>query len=482
MKANYDKWGDWAKLLPSLPNPPKLKSGFGKKCDYLLKFIPAILGLFQWFGANTEEERVCSLQYLGYKILRALDMANELYASRGEVLRDEMCDAFFSFVNVIDDWAQSVERFIRAADGLLKRVFDEGAALSGMGTLVLLYGQQVEWLEGVNTDVQLRKFAVEKCEEWGMNYNLSVGDEVTGYFRRLVYALFDGVILLSLPSHAAVSSRKFGALYENTLRNFCESEKWLSDKDLLVEQIEEECRNNGLTTNKLRESLLKEKYNDLCGARNDFLKRFDIKPIGMTTDKCKEYLGKQLYLHLNAQTEEEGKLVKMTDADLDEFLNLEARRQYVYGEISKLQNKKSKPSGIFREGVDGEKMADCFHEVHQCFFGKNATLMLRGKYKDEVSLVAFLFIVVEKEKLCKSNFYENCKKPFFDFFTKEAMIEIAGTEKTFYNRLADNLKTFREHLLANKLTMVEARSDINYNFQAVQKVFHGTKKYGELRT
>jgi hypothetical protein len=55
-----------------MPKEPLGRSEFSKKCVCLCEFVKIIFELYKWFGANEEDERVCTLQYLGYKLYRAL--------------------------------------------------------------------------------------------------------------------------------------------------------------------------------------------------------------------------------------------------------------------------------------------------------------------------------------------------------------------------------------------------------------------------
>lgn len=70
---------------------------------------------------------------------------------------------------------------------------------------------------------------------------------------------------------------------------------------------------------------------------------------------------------------------------------------------------------LFRPFVDENKLSDCFLYIFQKFFGALPTETLDGYYKKPIDLIAYLFILVEWERLANYIFSEKCKKPFFEF-------------------------------------------------------------------
>ena len=486
MEKRIEIWGMWEESISSQPGTQMTKGSFGKVCDYLSKFVPTIFGLFQWFGADADDERICTLQYLGYKLHRALGVAMDIYKNRGLVIRDEQCDVFKRFLGSINNRVKNIEKFINTADDLLKRAFEEDSSLLDFGKkrLISKFKPLMVWLDVVRKDTDLQKLAMEKCEEWELNHNISIYDDVSGDFRRQTYALLDSMILLSIPSHATASFNDFITFYQNTLNAFCQSEKWQTNRDYLETQIKDEYDDKELTTKRQKERHLKDKYRELRIAKEVFLKKFGIKSISIKTDWGKAHLGQKLYERLNnihLSSDEDSEFVKMSDADLGTYLTIEAQMQYLTREIEEQKTKKEGQSTIFLGVVDEEILSDCFYEVHQKFFGKDACLELSGKYKDEAALVSFLFMVVEREKLVKSNFSKSGKKPFYEFFTIDSAIPIECTEKTFYNRLTKDFGPFHKGLISGKLTIPDIKSDLHSNFQLVRTIFHGTKKYNDLK-
>lgn len=478
--------GMWEEFALPPPNTQMTKDCYGKTCDYLAKFTPTIFGLFHWFGADADDERVCTLQYLGYKLHRALGVAMEIYNKRGLMIRDERCEVFKRFLGSNNNCVKNIEKFINSADILLKRAFDENSSLLDFGKkrLISKFIPLMEWVNVVRNDSNLKKLAIEKCEEWELNHMFSFYDDVSGVFRQQTYALLDSMILLSIPCHATASFNDFVTLYQNTLHVFCQSEKWLTNRDYLEAQINDEYDDKELTTKMQKERHLKEKYHILRIAKEEYLKRFGIKSISINSDWGKAHLGQKLYERLNnihLSSDEDGEFTKMTDADLETYLTIEAQMLYVTNKIVELKREKDGQSTIFLGVVDEEIMSDCLYEVYQKFFGENACLKLSGKYNDETALASFLFMTVEKDQLVKSNFSQSGKKPFYEFLKNESKIPLDCTEKTFYNRLKKDFGAFYMSLMAGKLTMLDIKSDLYSDFQLVRKTFHGTQKHHELK-
>ena len=63
---------------------------------------------------------------------------------------------------------KNIEKFIKAADELLKCAFEENSILLDFGKkrLITRFRLLMEWLDEVRKDSRLKKLAMEKCEEW----------------------------------------------------------------------------------------------------------------------------------------------------------------------------------------------------------------------------------------------------------------------------------------------------------------------------
>ena len=141
---------------------------------------------------------------------------------------------------------------------------------------------------------------------------------------------------------------------------------------------------------------------------------------------------------------------------------------------------------IFKPFVDENKLSDCFYCIYQKFFGALPTEKLEGDYNKPIDLIAYLFVLVEWEKLGNYTFSEKCKKPFFEYINKKVVIDKIGmTERTFHNRVTRTLDDFRNKLstepISSKFKRECWKNDLFIkDFLKVLGIFHGTDYYKEL--
>lgn len=142
--------------------------------------------------------------------------------------------------------------------------------------------------------------------------------------------------------------------------------------------------------------------------------------------------------------------------------------------------------GLFKPFVDENKLSDCFYGIYQKFFGALPTERLEGDYKKPIDLIAYLFVLVEWEKLGNYTFSEKCKKPFFEYINKKVVIDKIGmTERTFHNRVTRTMDDFRNKLstepISSKFKGECWKNDLFIkDFLKVLEIFHGTEYYKEL--
>lgn len=114
------------------------------------------------------------------------------------------------------------------------------------------------------------------------------------------------------------------------------------------------------------------------------------------------------------------------------------------------------------------------------------TETLDGYYKKPIDLIAYLFILVEWERLGNCIFSEKCKKPFFEYINEKVLVEKIGkTERTFYNRLTLTMNDFRNNLMKEPASSkfkgeCWKRDFFIKDFLKVLEIFHGTEYYKEL--
>lgn len=141
---------------------------------------------------------------------------------------------------------------------------------------------------------------------------------------------------------------------------------------------------------------------------------------------------------------------------------------------------------LFQPFVDEDKLSDCFNYIFQKFFGTLPTERLEGYYAKPIDLIAYMFILVEWERLGNCIFSEKCKKPFFEYINEKVLVEKIGkTERTFYNRLTLTMNDFRNNLMKEPASSkfkgeCWKRDFFIKDFLKVLGIFHGTDYYKEL--
>jgi len=473
----------------SMPKEPLGREMVRQKCNYLSKFIPTIFGLFQWFGAKEEDECICTLQYLGYKLYRALDMAKKIYEERGKLLQDEKCGSFGAIIKQHDIRMRNIKKFIVNADMIIESCMGENSPLLDFGKkrLITKFKALTSWVQTLLSNTELYELAVSKCDSLNLNYDISDTNDIPGDFRQQVNSLFNILILLSIPSHISADGREFATLLINSLESFKKSETWKEYLRCFLIELDDDFLASELPQDKEWE-FLKKKYNELSFQRKEFLESFGIKPMSLTTELSKEKMGAQLYECLNEVylSENSPKIhKKMEETDFEKYLIHEASLQYLAEKIELLHPKnkcnieQTKHYDIFNENVDETKLAQAILNVHQLFFGENKKHSLLNKYNKEIDLMAFLFIVIEKLKIGNDNFGERGRKTFFDFCQNKASIDLGNRDKTFYNRLTRNFRSIHDKIRKGKITTADYEIDVYKDFQTVKRFFQETDFFKE---
>lgn len=140
------------------------------------------------------------------------------------------------------------------------------------------------------------------------------------------------------------------------------------------------------------------------------------------------------------------------------------------------------PAGIFNSVIDENELADCLYSIHSRFFGSKATEKLLNDC-DEVRFAAYLFVLVEKEKLGCDNFETRCRAAFFDFMNLKVLPvhnKMEVSHRTFTGRLSEMAEL---HALPPRQLMAERTSN-NFdvrNFQKISEIFRNTPYYLDLK-
>lgn len=146
---------------------------------------------------------------------------------------------------------------------------------------------------------------------------------------------------------------------------------------------------------------------------------------------------------------------------------------------------KKGPSKLFRDFVDEKKLAKSFLDIILNFYGIDQTAALKGNDKDRITLVAYLFVLVEHEELGSSTFSEKGVTPFYEYIKEHVMNNIDATSRTLHNRLRGNMATFRKRLAdephdSKFQNVYWQTSPYLQNFLKVREIFHATEYYKEL--
>lgn len=183
---------------------------------------------------------------------------------------------------------------------------------------------------------------------------------------------------------------------------------------------------------------------------------------------------KEAYLSLE---ELEQRFVVIMKRELRNFI-VEYKEDIEYN----IQNDKTTPtvSSIFGSWVDENKLAGCFKQLYYDYFNEDGVCTLEGKC-DKMTFAAYLFVLVESERLGNDHFSSKAKNDFYTFINKKAF-SLDKTDKTFRNRL-NKLKDFRHKLLnmqAKEKPDVAIQANSHYkNFHTIMETFHNMPYYLE---
>lgn len=470
------------------------KGDFEKKCDYLKTFALDVFNLFQWFGADSQDERLCSVEYIEHKLLRLLLAIREIYLMRGEQIRDECCLFFSGLLVCIDEKMRKIEKFVQEANGVLQQVLvkDSPDLTPGRLRLISALKDMAVHLHELTSRKEVAAMAEVQADKYNLHYDVKQFLVLGDSFSHQAHSVLNGLLLITIPSLQVEPVRDFGALFDRTLSGFCRNPIWETALLGLKARLMEEYEHREITTNPEKKEYLKRLWCNLSEREHFLLEKFGIQYANIRTAEGKAVMGRRLYESLNGLSSMGTSSVPpMTEEDLREYLLYVAQKQYLDGEIIKLEEpvkclplfpeKAEKEVPIFKKGVDCKLLADCLYEVYRHFFCDH-TLSLKGRHNDSMALAAHLFIVIEKEGLGNSTLYNKGKKTFFMFYKEVAKVPVKGTEKTFYNRLTKDFALLRNTVLGRGKTVSDLNNSLYKDFQLVRRIFQGTKKYELLKT
>ena len=151
-------------------------------------------------------------------------------------------------------------------------------------------------------------------------------------------------------------------------------------------------------------------------------------------------------------------------------------------EAENLPDEMPQSTGLFKQCVDKASMADCFYQMHEHFYGKDRTEMLKGGYGKEIDFVALLYIQVIDHKIDGDKLGV---KPFHAFIKKYVLVDLKPTYKTMDNRLKLQFLDLLEQAKSGNGVLTDKNKRLNEaeeNYLAVRGIFHKTKYYEEIKS
>lgn len=482
---------------------------FEEKCEYIFRYFPHVMHLFQWFGLNTVAERASALQHLSYILLRELDNMREIYMIRKLQFCDEHCDEFQNWLSLIDGQMKKYCLFADEAEETLKNAYWDFSKRR----LFIRLKRTSKWMEDTVTAKNMLARSSDKCNDLNLRYD---PDNLIGEpdgVRKLFYLMLHFLALLAVPAHKDMADKELAVLFRKNFDMFRSSK--LGENILF--KYEDTLGNelNDLNNEQQLETVRNNKMKLMAEIR-EYLEKFDIDYCGIDKEDSAGRLCRQLYERLNGihtddekeqETGGDAKPKKMRNKELRSYFAKEVHMQYLTDKIVELneaiadvskqhgKRRKSEPvrintasaeakknswGGIFI--VDENKLAGCFSKLYNSYFGEKRKYQLEGKC-DQILFFAYLYLLVEKEQLGKENFAENTRKPFFEFIEQKVAGETNKTVRTFHNRV-EELQKFRETLLSKDENSRENptwKSSNHYkNFHGICGNFHRTSYFNEL--
>ena len=314
-----------------------LMSEFDTRCENISRYIPFVMMHFQWAGAHDDEERVCSLQNLGYKLHRALVEVKTLYEQRSQQLCDEHCEKFEELIRLVQAYSWRIIHFIGDAEMIFSDAREENKLNKVQLRLLAHYGEICEWMKLLSTDKRRLDQAAQKCCTQGVTCNMRIFDvELTG-IRHQFEAVQSCLMLLTIPYHIHSSEGEMAHLFRTSFNTFLQGEYWKEDQEVYADKLNDEFDKN--TTDKERIQTFRNRKKQIKNDIRQFLMQFDINYTGIDTDERVGKLARRLYKRLNSThyDKHSGAPKAMTNNDLCRYFMMEGKMHYLSTEIARLE-------------------------------------------------------------------------------------------------------------------------------------------------
>lgn len=476
----------------------------------LLKAMDTLQHAFRWFDVEDDGERLCVLLGFGYTMYRGVYCnVRKIFEERHKLLCDEHCEQFCEWLCKLDNLSRKIIPFLKEAEKVFIRSMQKENALPGnFPELVEKYREYDHWSQTFPHEKGLAERVARKREIKRVNYRVHVSEAEQKGIRHYYYAMLDCLSKLSVPAHGDMPEEVYVPLFDNSFEAFKQGEYWKK----LQKHYAMEMRRilTGLSPEEQLCALRFERGQLIKKITKDYLSRFDVHYCGIDDPENKGLLAKQLYERLNPDREPEKPeetaeaKARMGNEELCYYFALEAEAEYLTKYIEHMlqqpesqkekeaEKEAAKPKEgnekgggkpfprLFNSVIDPEQLESCLKELYLHFYGEERQeVLMLGKKKrcDEVTFVAYLYILVEREKLGNETFGVQTRQPFFNFIRAKVMKNLGKTPRTFQNRMAD-IETIRQKILKAGERDLKALGETNVhcrNFQQILNAFHGTR-------
>lgn len=466
-----------------MPKMNLTTSDFDEKCDDLEDCIHQVHHFFMWYGDRKKGHRdeVRSIIFLEGLFLHMLVVIHVIYQMRGKKLYDERISRFKDILVELNEQMHLGTKYIRISNKCLEdELNNECSCVAAMRQDVVEgFRSLAGWMKEVTRDARYREQAESLTDELGLNYSMKMFGCVGDNFEQHANMVMNGLMMLACPSMKDEEPDTYRKMFDATIDDFQSGYSWKSSFDSWKRKIDKAYDILGITTDEYKMVYLKKFWAALDDREQELVERFGIEHVNARYDSERMAMGFRIYEHLNNNDDEESP--RMQPEDLHQYLLYVVQKKWIDEEIDRLRPPHGKPPvgpkkrQLFKQNVNIALLIDCLNEVYCRFFVEDENqVFLKGKHKDTIMLMAYLFIICESEDY----FVNSDRVPFYTFCTSKAGFVTDKSNRTFRNRI-DMLEDVYRYYCLHKSQKPEKEADDDYRI--VLRIFHGTKKYEEFR-
>ena len=339
---------------------------FDRECEHLLQLVPLAFSLFHWNGAKSDEERVCTLQYLGQLLYQAFQTIKKVFETRTQLIRDEHCDYFEELLSQEDANVQAIEDFVEDAEEALQHALNEKPRLLDFGKMRLIanFKDAAVWMSEASKDEDLLNRTAAKCKELNLHFGVRTFGHPAEGFRQQTYDVLGCLALLAVPSHTKATNAEFAELYRNSFDTFRHSDYCKEDLEAYESRVNDRLKVKNIRTNAQKADELSRMQAEEKEDIRTFLGQYGISYADNISDANAGKLGRRLYRALNASDDGDG--VKMSNDDLCRYFLKEAHQAYLSATIDKLRKEVDDPTpgaDFFKEGVNRSVLRQALYQT-----------------------------------------------------------------------------------------------------------------------